>query len=279
LGRGVKPDVEVIETRYHIGNIHLHQIRRADQPPIPEYDMRALPKLYFFAAACMTLLTLVLVRRELPDIYLRTRLWFRWLRRATLEVYGMHQLPDNGPVILATNATHMQSCLQILTSTDRMTRFFLVEHNGENWLPPVLRLLVSRYSIGVIAEADLPGDKYADDDGPADWAGLLKRADETLAKNEVVGISVDDPLAARLADPLLSTNSPHYGAPILPVYYEVPDLGPGRRRKHVYVVVGAPLPPGTPREEVSQEIQRVAAEFKEQHRLGKQPQPNAVGSH
>jgi hypothetical protein len=233
--------------------------------------MRALPKLLFLAAACMTLLTLVLVRRELPDIYLRTRLWFRWLRRATLEVYGMQLLPDSGPVILATNATQMQMCLQIVTSTDRTTRFFCVERFEEDPLPPVLRLLVSRSTLGVVSE------KYPAAD--VDWTALLKKADEALASHEVVGVSVDDSLSANVADPLLATIGPRHTAPIVPVYYEIPNHDQRQKRKHAYIIVGSPLAPGTPREVVSQEIQRIGNDFKEQHRLGTLQQFNAVGAH
>jgi MFS family permease len=270
LGKGLKKGDEVVETKYRIGNVRVHHIRRTDQPEPPVYDKRGLPKLLLVAAACMTLLTLVLVRRELPDIYLRTRLWFRWLRRATLEVYGMQLLPESGPVILATNATHMQMCLQIVTSTDRTTRFFCVERIEEEPLPPLLRLLVSRSTLGVVSE------KYPSAD--VDWPALLKRADEALASEEVVAVSVDDPLSANLADPLLATIGPRHAAPIVPVHYEIPNHDQSQRRKHAYIIVGTPLPPGTPREVVSQEIQRIGSDFKEQHRLGTLQQFNAVGA-
>jgi hypothetical protein len=248
----------------------LHVVRRADQPEMPVYDQRALPKLLFIAVACMTLLTLVLVRRQLPDIYLRTRLWFRWLRRATLEVYGMQQLPNNGAVILATSATQMQMCLQIVTSTDRTTKFLLVERFEEDPLPPVLRLLVSRYSLGVVSE-NYPAD--------VDWPALLKRADEVLERQEVVGVSVDDPVSANLDELLFAMVGPRHHAPIVPVHYEILDGGTHRKRKHAYIIVGSPLPPGTPREAVSREIERLGKDFKEQHRLGTLQQLNSVGIH
>ncbi len=270
LGKGLKKGDEVFETRYHIGNIHLHHIRRVDQPEVPVYDRRGLAKLLFIAAAFMTLLTIGLVRRELPDIYLRTRLWFRWLRRATLEVYGMHQVPDNGPVILATNATTMQMSLQIMTATDRTTRFLFVERFEEEPLPPVLRVLVARYGLAVISE---------NSPAPVDWPALLKRADEALQRQDIVAVSADDVVSANLATALFSDIGPRHNAPIIPVHYEIIETEPHQRRKHAYIIVGTPLPPGTPREMVSEVIERLGEEFKEKHRLGTLQQMNAVGGH
>ena len=237
---------------------------------MPVYDKRALPKVLFLAIAFLTFLMLALVRRQLPDIYMRTRLWFRWRSRATLEVYGMQQLPTNGPVILATNATRMQNCLQIVTSTDRTTHFLCVEHFEETPLPPVLRVLVARYSLAMLSE-NKPTD--------IDWPLLLKRADEALAQKEVVGVSVEDPLSAHLAKPLFEVIGPRHAAPIVPVYCETLDSPSKSRRKEVYIVVGSPLPPHTAREAVAEVIQRLGLDFKEQHRLGTLQQMNAVGAH
>jgi MFS family permease len=270
LGKGLKKDDPVVATRYMIGNIRVWQVRKADQAEEPVFDRRALPRLLFIAAACMTLLTLVLVRRELPDIMLRTRLWFRWLRRATLEVYGMQQLPENGPVILASNATQLQNCLQIVSSTDRTTRFLYVERPYENGLPPLLRALVDRYSLALVDEK-----KLAD----VNWPDIFKEAERALAKQEVVGVSVDDPVSANLVDELMAIG-PRFNAPILPVHWEILDNQSSKtRKKHVYIIVGAPLPAGTSREAVSLVIERLGHDFKEQHRLGTLQQLNTVGAH
>jgi hypothetical protein len=269
LGKGLKEGDDVVATRYMIDNVRVWQVRRADQAEEPVFDRRALPRLLFIAAACMTLLTLVLVRRELPDIILRTRLWFRWLRRATLEVYGMQQLPENGPVILATNATQLQSCLQIVSSTDRTTRFLCVERPEENGLPPLLRALVVRYSLALIAEKEVAA---------VNWPGIFKKAEDALSKQEVVGISVDDPVSANLVDELMAI-APRFGAPILPVHWEILENDPSKPRKHVYIIVGSPLPASTSREAVSHVIERLGHNFKEQHRLGTLQQLNTVVAH
>ncbi len=270
LMKGVQVQDEIVATPYQIGTVTQYQLRHPDEKEPVVYDRREVPKLLFVAIAAMTLLTLALVRRELPDIYLRTRLWFRWRSRATLEVYGMQQLPDRGPVILATNATQMQMCLQIVTATDRTTRFLCVERFEENPLPPVLRVLVSHYTLAVVSE-NFPAD--------VDWPLLRKRAEEVLQRQEVVGVSVDDPLSANLAEPLFATIGPRHGTAIVPVYYELPPGQPANKRKEVYIIVGSPLPPGTNRAAVDQEIQRLGRDFKEQHRLGTLQQMNAGGAY
>ena len=79
----------------------------------------------------MTLLTFFALRSQLPDLFLRTLLWFRRLGRYGLEVAGMDRLPTSGPVILATNAADLDACLSVLSATDRTTRFILVQAAGD----------------------------------------------------------------------------------------------------------------------------------------------------
>ena len=77
----------------------------------------------------------------------------------------------------------------------------------------------------------------------------------------------------------VSPARPRHNAAIVPVYYELPPGQPANKRKKVYIIVGSPLPPGTNRAAVDQEIQRLGRDFKEQHRLGTLQQMNAGGAY
>src|SRR5207302_1173280 len=92
----------------------------------------------FLAASLMTCAMMVLLGMQLPDFFTRALLWLRSLRlRYRLQVVGMNNLPDDGPVILVTNCKTTQSCLQVLSATDRFTRFILVDNPADarmSWL-------------------------------------------------------------------------------------------------------------------------------------------------
>ena len=123
----LKPGEDVTVAAYQLppGTTHYH-IRPANEPQRPVYDQRNLPSLLFLSVAVMTLLTFFALRSQLPDLTLRTLLWFRRQRRHGLEVAGADHLPTSGPVILATNAADINECLSVLSATDRTTRFLLV---------------------------------------------------------------------------------------------------------------------------------------------------------
>jgi hypothetical protein len=113
----------VIETRYLRDGVVHHRLRRSDKPLQPVYDESGLPRLFFLGAGGMTLLTLLVLWQQLPDLFGRTLLWLRALRDYRLEVAGMNHLPGNGPVVLATNAESKEECQEVLAATDRTTRF------------------------------------------------------------------------------------------------------------------------------------------------------------
>jgi hypothetical protein len=122
---------EVIESRYELGGVTHHRLRRKGEPMSDVFDKHNMPRLLFLSAGGMTLATLLLLWCQLPDLFRRTRLWCRWLRRCRLEPVGVHHLPADGPVLIVTNADGADECDQVLCATDRTTRVLPATELGE----------------------------------------------------------------------------------------------------------------------------------------------------
>ncbi len=140
----------VVESVYRIGHVSYHRIRREGQPQRPAYDKSRLPRGLFLGAAALTLLTLVILRLQLPDLFLRTRLWFRWLRRARIEVAGMEHCPGDGAAVLAMSCRDSDECLQVLSASERTTRLLVLQGPDEPELTGLSRLLAVGRGLGVV---------------------------------------------------------------------------------------------------------------------------------
>jgi MFS family permease len=118
----LKKGQEVVVRQYGLDNVTYVRVQPADAPAVHLYNKKHLPALLFLSAGGLTLLTLALLWWQLPDLFLRTRLWLRGLVRYRLEIAGMLRLPDKGPVILVTDAG-AEHCSRVLSATDRVTHF------------------------------------------------------------------------------------------------------------------------------------------------------------
>jgi MFS family permease len=123
FGRGLQVGDRVVDRRYRLKDVTYHRVRRADQEPKPFYDESGLPKLLFLGASSLTLLTLLLLWRRMPDLFLRTTIWLRTQRRYRLEVEGMNHLPDAGPILIVTNAQGIEASTHVLSAADRTVHF------------------------------------------------------------------------------------------------------------------------------------------------------------
>jgi MFS family permease len=217
-----------------------YDVRRADKPLRPAFDNEQVPQYLFVGAALMTVATLLLLRREMPDFFMRSLLWLRSVGRGRLEVSGVNNLPPDGPVLLVTNCDRPAGCLRVLAATDRFTRFVLVENGHADRLPPVLGYLARRTSLAVVR--------------PGAGAGALGRALErtlrALGRGEVVGLPADGGAAAFAVDELLRDVQGRLAVTVLPVFCGTAQTGAVTR-----VVIGMPLPAGTPAEVIRKEIE------------------------
>jgi len=245
FGGGLRAGERVIDRSYRLESVTYHRIRRADQEPKPFYDESGLPRLLFIGAASLTLLTLLLLWRQMPDLFLRTLIWLRNQPRYRLEIEGLNHLQDKGPVLLATNARGLEACLQVVSATDRAASFLYAEDERSGALPAWLRLAARWESLG----RRLPGANGTDEH-------LLRRKIEhVLARGGVVALTQDD---AKAMGHLLG----ELGAPVLPVWYERAPRPEGRRRQRIYILAGRLLPAGSTMAEVENEWQQLAEDLK-----------------
>jgi MFS family permease len=252
----LKAGDRVIESTYRLGKATHHRLRREGDPLKPVFNNSGLPRLLFLGAGLMTLVTLLILWRQLPDLLLRTLIWLRTVPRYRLVINGLHHLPTDGPVILATNAPGVEACLQVLSATDRTTRFLLVPGEDERPLPLLLRVQAAGTNIGPLP----PGGAET-----GNGEDLMDKAARVLGRREVFALS----LAAPGADGLLDRLSAREPVPVLPVYYKEAGAPGKGRRCVVHIVAGTPLPPGSSAEPVRQELQRLGEELHQRQREGK----------
>jgi hypothetical protein len=167
----------------------------------------------------------------------------------------MHHLPTDGPVILVTNAPGIEACLQVLSATDRTTRFLLAPTEDERPLPLLLRVQAAGTNIGPLP----PGAVGTNGED------VTAKAARVLGRGEVFGISLAAPGAEGLLDRLAAREP----VPVLPVYYKEEGATAKGRRRVVHIVAGAPLPPGTSAESVRRELARLGEELHQRARDGK----------
>jgi acyl-[acyl-carrier-protein]-phospholipid O-acyltransferase/long-chain-fatty-acid--[acyl-carrier-protein] ligase len=208
-----------------------------------------VPKILFLALSLLTAIMLLLLCHQLPDFFTRALLWLRSLSRYRLHAVGVNNLPSDGPVILATNCETPESCMQVLTATDRFTRFILVEHSPEGRLPWLLRYLTQRTHLATLKPGRVTDDVLSK---------VLAATVQVLRRGEMIGLPANgngrtvafdvDRFLARLRAQIPQ-------AQVLPVWCGPDNGAPGKhRRQRVRVVMGKPVPADTPAEEIRQQI-------------------------
>jgi hypothetical protein len=248
----------VIESIYKIGDVRHHMFRREGEPQRAVFDQRPLPRVLFVGAALMTLFTLILLNRQMPDLILQTALWLRLRGRYRLNVHSATNLPDAGPVVLASNAPGLEAGFQVLTCTDRTSRFVFLQCADERspgWL--------TRWFASIASLLWLP-----EEPDPAEADRARKKIGDVLARGEVLGLPLPDPLSDRtramMIDGLYAAATKRTPAVVVPVCYlrGVRDPMTGVRRADV--VFGQVLPAGTGLDEAREAIRLLAADFREQ---------------
>jgi len=265
---GLKKGDRVIQITYKIADMTYHRLRKEGDALNPIYDKRELPRFLFYGAAVLTLLTLLVLRLQLRDLFLRTLLWFRWRGRARLEVIGQHHLPDNQAAVLVLEGAGSDTCLQVLSATDRTTRFLLVE-STERPVRGLTRLLIRRNSLALLPVGGLPAQ---------DVQKVAQRADREIGRGEIIGLSLSAPTDYGTDEKIFELVSGTM-IPVLPVYCETEAAPGGKGAPTVYVVFGEPLPAGATADAVRLAIQKVGEAFHEKRNRGELPSPALTMTH
>jgi MFS family permease len=245
IENGVSEGDDVVVRAYVEGEVTYYKVQSADEDESPVRDKSRLPQPLFLAAGLLTALTLLALWRLQPDVFLRTHLWAQSLFRYRLEVCGMNNVPPRGPAILVTDAPGAEACLRVLSATDRVTHFLMLQENGGP-LPG--------YHLAVLS---------AGETSPEVWEELARKAKDLLARGEVIGLSLNgspDRTAALLDELMAGPVVPASGmirpdgrfilldelmagpvVPVVPVHYEAVPRG-RRGKERVYIMGGLALP-------------------------------------
>jgi MFS family permease len=246
----LEPGDQVVVSLFVIHKVRTYRVRAADAPLVPAYNNEALPRYLFVGASLMTLGILILLCRQLPDFFVRALLWLRSQSRYHVKAVGLHNLPTDGPVILATNCDRFESSMQVVSATDRFTRFILVESAADREPTPLLRYLARR--TGLVA-------LHPESARPEDWDKALAKADKALREGKLVGVTLDGTDLAEKPDHFLERLRARNGAAVLPVYCGIlgetgSATGHVSGLKRVRVVIGQAVRAGATSAEIRRSI-------------------------
>jgi hypothetical protein len=216
------------------------------------HNHESLPKYLFIAASLMALGVLLSLLRILPDFPVRTLFGAATLGRFQLKAVGMSNLPMSGPVVLATNSDTLQSCLQVVSATDRDTLVVMVEPHDRPKESSWLRTLALRTDVVAVKSAPPPTDIVAGSPAavaahreqvapvtpPDPWAEARKRAAKELAGGNLIAVTVNCCSEKAHVDGFLDGLRNGQPTPIVPVWCGPLPTGNG---KQVRVVFGEPV--------------------------------------
>lgn len=251
-GGGLTKGDTVVISSYQLHDADHYRIRRSGTPLKDVYDNERLPRYLFIGAAFMALGILLLLCRQLPDFITRSVFWLRALGRFRIRVAGMQHLPTRGPVILASNCETIDSALQVVSATDRCTRFILVEDVQDRAAAPLARL-VSGGSFHVLKPGRIDEAAFAD---------LLTIGRNAMQRDDLLAVTAVGNGSAEGIEKLLAELAVNGETTLVPVYCGPVD-GDSSTARHmrgrvIHVIFGASLPAPASAAEVVRRIQDLA---------------------
>ncbi len=110
---------EVIVSGFRLRGVQHYTVRTIDEPLEEVHDQSHLPKYLFAGAGVMALLTLMLLKSQMPDLTARMVWAFRSLRQTRMHVVGTANIPAIGPLVLVSNCPDATACRNVVSATDR----------------------------------------------------------------------------------------------------------------------------------------------------------------
>ncbi len=234
------------------------------------------PAAGFAFIGLLTLALTVAALLVLPDFLLRfialvvTRTAYR------IRISGADRIPLEGPALLVCNHASYMDALLLLATQQRRIRFIMNReiYDRRAWLKPLLNLM------GIIP--------IAENDGPKRLVASLREARKALDEGYLVCIFAEGALTRtgmmlpfRRGFERILKGTAH---PIIPVclegawgsiysYYhgQLVTRWPGLRRYPVWVLFGAPLPPGSSASEVRLAVMELSCDAFNARKPGRRP--------
>jgi MFS family permease len=253
VGFGLKPrngDVPgsmVVVSSYRLRGIPHFVIRAEGRALGGVYDYEFVPRYLFTGAALMTLAILVALWLQLPDFFLRSWIWLHSLGRYRLQVVGVNNMPTDGPAVLAMSCGDVEGSLHVLSVTDRTTHFFVLDRTPATRLSLIGRCLARGSGLTL----PMPDPKKA-----PEWEARVAWAGGFLKKGQFLAVPVGEEGMEMLEEQFLRQVETRNPAVILPVYHRQGKGSAGA--VPVQVVIGQPLPAGTPFSVVRAELRKLA---------------------
>lgn len=211
-----------------------------------------IPHILYLSTSVLTAGALFVLRRRLPDFFLRTAIWIRAWGHNTLRTIAIEHMPTDGPVLLLTNCNVLHAALDLVAGVDRYPRVILVEPEPaeRSWL----RGLARRSKM--ISVPAVPG--------AAEWVRARDSGLRTLQNREMVAINVNVPQCSEDISRLVeSWRAAVPGVVVLPVCSTAAVTNPAPRMAglptYPRVIFGEPLSPETPLSSVLAAIEKLAS--------------------
>jgi MFS family permease len=124
-GKGVAIGQKVIVSTYRIrskstgrNTLYFH-LRHADDPLPKVYDNQNIPAYLFLGGTILSIIVLLLLVWQLPDLFARQRIWLHALGRYKTTLVNAKYLPETGPVLLITDGQSNRDVGDIHACCDR----------------------------------------------------------------------------------------------------------------------------------------------------------------
>jgi acyl-[acyl-carrier-protein]-phospholipid O-acyltransferase/long-chain-fatty-acid--[acyl-carrier-protein] ligase len=210
-----------------------------------------IPRYLFLSTTVLTAAAIFLLRRMLPDFFLRTAIWIHAWGHNTLRTIGIESMPTSGPVVLLTNCDVFHAALDLIAGVDRYPHVMLVERPEleRSWLRPFAR------RAGLIS---IPANPAA-----REWDEALQTGRQALVKGEMAALTVNQTACASQTARLIEAwRAACPNAVAIPVFCtSASHTGPKGPAPLPYprVIFGEPLPSQTTLEEALAAIERLAS--------------------
>jgi acyl-[acyl-carrier-protein]-phospholipid O-acyltransferase/long-chain-fatty-acid--[acyl-carrier-protein] ligase len=195
-----------------------------------------IPRYLFVTASVLTVGMMFLLRRQLPDFFIRSLIWMRSFGRVRPDIVDLDHLPGAGPVVLVTSAASVDDALHLAAAADRYVRLVVVEDgepaaHGERYLED----LASRARVLRVG---------AQDGWTPEWERAAQEALATLRHDDVVAINIGEAAESGPAAQLVERLRQLHDVVVLPVQCSVlpGSNGGGTPARRLRIAFAAPLP-------------------------------------